>query len=160
MKTRIEAPAGLPFVDIERDFDAPRELLYRAYTEPELIAQWLGPRGYEMVIDHWDARSGGAYRYIHRNPAGEEFAFHGVFHSLVIDHMVQTFEFEGAPGHVSLDALVFEDLGGGRTRIRTHTVFQTVEGRDGMVAAGMERGVVEGFDRLDELVGRLAAPTH
>jgi uncharacterized protein YndB with AHSA1/START domain len=154
--TTITAPAGLPFVDIEREVAAPRELVYRAYTEPDLICQWLGPRGYVMTIDRWEPRAGGVYRYIHTNPAGEAFAFHGSFHSLDIDSMVQTFEFEGAPGHVSLDALVLEDLGGGRTRIRSHSVFQSVEDRDGMVEAGMARGVEEGFDQLDELVGRLA----
>lgn len=155
--TTISAPPGLPFVDIEREVDAPRELVFRAYTEPDLLCQWLGPRGYAMTVDRWEPRPGGAYRYIHTNPAGESFAFHGSFHSVSIDDMVQTFEFEGAPGHVSLDALVLEDLGDGRTRIRTHSVFQSVDDRDTMVAAGMARGVEEGFDRLDELAGRLAA---
>lgn len=155
--TAISAPAGLPFVDIEREVAAPRELVFRAYTEADLVSQWLGPRGYRMTIDRWEPRAGGSYRYLHTNPTGETFAFRGSFHSLDIDSMVQTFEYEGAPGHVSLDALVLDDLGGGRTRIRTHSVFQSLEARDAMVAAGMARGVEEGFDQLDELIGRLVA---
>jgi len=157
VKTQISAPAGTPFVDTEREFDAPAELVHRAFLEPDLIVQWLGPRKYEMVIDKFDARAGGAYRYIHRN-AEAEWAFHGVFHSLAIDNMVQTFEFEGYPGHVSLDQVVIEDIGGGRSRIRGHSVFQSVADRDGMIENGMSDGVEEGYDRLDELMARLAEP--
>ena len=157
MKTVINAPAGVPFVDTEREFDAPPELLHRAFLEPELIVQWLGPRKYKMTLDQWDARPGGAYRYVHGNEEGE-FAFHGVFHSTDIDNMVQTFEFEGWPGHVSLDQLAIEDLGGGRSRIRGHSVFQSVADRDGMVESGMGEGVEDGYNRLDELVAKLAQP--
>ena len=157
MKTTITAPAGVPFVDMEREFDAPAALVHRAYLEPELVTQWLGPRKYEMVLDKWDARAGGEYRYVHRNAEGE-YAFHGVFHSMGIDNMVQTFEFEGVPGHVSLDQLVIEDLPGGRSRIKSHSVFQSVADRDGMVEAGMGDGVDEGFDRLDELLEKLRQP--
>ena len=157
-KTQISAPAGVPFVDIAREFNAPRELLYRAYSEPDLVKQWLGPRRLEMVIEKWEARDGGSYRYIHRDAAGNDFGFHGVFHSTAIDNMVQTFEFEGVPGHVALDQLTFEDLGGGRTMVRTHSVYQSIEDRDGMVGAGMAEGVNEGFDRLEELLERMAVP--
>jgi uncharacterized protein YndB with AHSA1/START domain len=156
-KTTISAPDGQPFVDIEREFDAPAELVYRAYIETELITQWLGPRKYEMSVDKWDARAGGEYRYVHRD-ADSEYGFHGVFHSMDIDNMVQTFEFEGAPGHVSLDRQAIEDIGGGRSRVRGHSVFQSVEDRDAMVQAGMGEGVEEGYDRLDELLARLAQP--
>ena len=157
MKTTITAPAGAPFVDMEREFDAPAALVHRAYLEPELVTQWLGPRKYEMVLDKWDARTGGQYRYVHRNAEGE-FGFHGVFHSMDIDNMVQTFEFEGVPGHVSLDQLVIEDLPGGGSRIKSHSVFQSVADRDGMVEAGMGDGVEEGYDRLDELLEKLQQP--
>ena len=157
-KTTITAPAGVPFVDIEREFDAPAALVHRAYLDPELVTQWLGPRKYEMVIERWEARAGGAYRYIHRDDAGNEFGFHGVFHSSDPDNMVQTFEFEGMPGHVSLDRLELEDIGGGRTRAHVHSVFQSLEDRDGMVQAGMGDGVNEGFDRLDELLLKLKQP--
>jgi uncharacterized protein YndB with AHSA1/START domain len=157
-KTQIDAPAGVPFVDITREFDAPLELVRRAWTDPDLVKQWLGPRKYEMVIEQWDARAGGAYRYIHRDDAGNEFGFHGVFHSSDPDNMVQTFEFEGAPGHVSLDKLELNDLGGGRTRAHIHSVFQSLEDRDGMVQAGMGDGVNEGFERLDELLAKMPMP--
>ena len=157
-KTQISAPAGVPFIDIEREFKAPPDLLYRAYSEPDLVKQWLGPRKYEMVIEKWDLRDGGSYRYIHRDDAGNAFGFHGVFHSTAPDNMVQTFEFEGMPGHVSLDKLSLEELGDGRTLVRTRSVFQSVEDRDGMVQAGMGDGVNEGYDRLEELLERMAVP--
>jgi len=155
--TKITAPEGQPFVDIEREFDAPRELVLRAYREPELIKQWLGPRQYEMRIDRWDARDGGEYRYVHTDGTNE-YAFHGVFHSFDMDSMVQTFEFEGAPGHVSLDTQVLEDLGNGRTRVKGHSVFMSVADRDAMVEAGMKVGVEDGFNRLDELLPTLRTP--
>jgi len=157
-KTQIDAPAGVPFVDITREFDAPLELVRRAWTDPDLVKQWLGPRKYEMVIEQWDARAGGAYRYVHRDDAGNEFGFHGVFHSNDPDNMVQTFEFEGMPGHVSLDKLALEDIGGGRTRASIHSVYQSLEDRDGMVQAGMGDGVNEGFERLDELLAKMPLP--
>lgn len=153
--TRISAPARLPFVDIEREFDAPRDVVFRAHTEPDLLAQWLGPRQYEMVVDRYEVRDGGTWRYIHRG-GGEAYAFHGVFHGTPTpDLMVQTFEYEGAPGHVSLEALTMEERDG-RTIIRGHSTFQSVEDRDAMVEAGMEVGIREGYERLDELVARLA----
>jgi uncharacterized protein YndB with AHSA1/START domain len=156
-KTKITATPGEPFVDIERELDGPRELVYRAYLEPDLVKQWLGPRQYEMVIDQWDARAGGSYRYVHSDGTSQ-YGFHGVFHSMDMDNMVQTFEFEGAPGHVALDTQVLEDLGDGRTRVKTHSVFQSVADRDAMVEAGMGDGVEDGYNRLDELLARLRAP--
>jgi uncharacterized protein YndB with AHSA1/START domain len=157
-RTQIDAPAGVPFVDITREFDAPLELVRRAWTDPDLVKQWLGPRKYEMVIERWEPRAGGAYRYIHRDEAGNEFGFHGVFHSSDPDNMVQTFEFEGVPGHVSLDKLALEDIGGGRTRASIHSVYQSLQDRDGMVQAGMGDGVTEGFERLDELLAKMPLP--
>jgi uncharacterized protein YndB with AHSA1/START domain len=154
--TRIDAPAGVPFIDIEREFDAPRTLLYRAYTDPELLKQWLGPRKYAMVVDRWEPQDGGRWRYVHKDGTSE-YGFHGVFHGAQsIDGMLQTFEFEGAPGHVSLESVKFEERGG-RTIIRNHSVYQSVEARDAMVAAGMGEGLNEGFNRLDELIERLTA---
>jgi len=156
--TEISAPDGLPFVDITREFDAPRELVFRAWTAPELVVQWLGPARYVMEIERWELRDGGRYRYVHRDPDGTAYGFHGVFHGEPsLDNMVQTFEFEGAPGHVSLDALTLEDVGR-RTRARTHSVFQSVAARDAMVQAGMADGVNEGFERLDGLLAGLASP--
>ena len=159
--TNTSAPAGVPFIDLTRDFDAPRDVVFRAWTEPELVRQWLGPNRYEMVIDEYDVRDGGRYRYVHRDPDGNEYGFHGVFHGAPsADGFVQTFEFEGAPGHVSLDKLVLEDLGNGRTRARIHSVHQSVEARDAMVASGMETGLNEGFARLDGLLETLKSPVH
>lgn len=149
----ITAPEGLPFIDIEREFDAPVEAVFRAHKDPELIKQWLGPHGYEMEIDHYDFTSQGGYRYVHRNPDGEEFAFNGVFHVVRENEFaVQTFEFEGYPDVVSIESVRFEDLGNGRTRLRVHSVYPSLEARDGMVASGMEKGVREGYERLEKLV--------
>jgi uncharacterized protein YndB with AHSA1/START domain len=156
-KTMISAPSGVPFIDTEREFDAPPELVHRAFLEPDLIVQWLGPRKYRMTVDKWDARPGGEYRYVHFNDEAS-WGFRGVFHSMDIDNMVQTFEFEGYPGHVSLDRLAIEDIGGGRSRVRGHSVFQSVADRDGMVENGMGEGVEDGYNRLDELLAKLAQP--
>lgn len=153
--TNVTADPGVPFIDITREFDAPPDLVFRAHTDPDLLVQWLGGDKYEMIVDRYDVRDGGTWRYIHRDGQGNDWAFHGVFHGTPTpEGMVQTFEFEGAPGHVSLDTLTLEDLGG-RTRVRIHSVHQTVEGRDAMVASGMEAGLSAGYRRLDELIARL-----
>ena len=156
--TNVIAEPGSHQITVERELNAPRELVYRAYTEPDLLVQWLGPRRFEMTIDRWDLRDGGTYRYVHRDSEGNEFGFHGVFHGdPAPDHLVQTFEFEGYPGHVSLDTLTLEERDD-RTIIRTNSVFQSIEDRDGMIAAGMEGGMNEGFGRLDELLERMQVP--
>ena len=155
-RTRIDAPAGVPFIDVEREFDAPRDLVFRAFTEPDLLVQWLGPRKYAMEIDHYDVRAGGSWRYVNRDDAGNEWGFHGVFHGDPSpDGFTQTFEFEGAPGNVALDRLVLTEHDG-RTTVHTHSVYQSLAARDAMVAGGMAEGMNDGFDRLDELLGRLA----
>lgn len=157
----LTAPAGVPFIEFSREFDAPRDLVFRAWTEPGLLVQWLGPRRLTMIIDEYDVRDGGRWRYVHRDADGTDYGFHGVFHGTPTpDRMVQTFEFEGAPGHVSLDEVVLEDLGGDRTRVRGRSVHQSVEARDAMVQSGMETGLGEGFERLDQVLGRLTAPVH
>ena len=156
--TQIDAPAGVPFIDMTREFDAPRDLVFRAYTDPELLAQWLGPRKYRMTVESWDVRDGGKWRYIHSDEDGNSFGFHGVFHGdQTPDGMLQTFEFEGWPGHVSLESLVFEEKDG-KTVLRNHSVYQTVEARDAMIESGMESGVNEGYDKLDELLAKLRQP--
>ncbi len=155
-KTQITAKPGIPQILVEREFDAPRDLVYRAWTDPDLLSQWLGPRNLTMRIDRFDLRDGGTWRYIHTDPEGNEFGFHGVFHGTPSpDGMVQTFEFEGAPGHVSMDTLTLEERDG-KTIARTNSVFQSVEARDAMVASGMEQGMNEGFERLDELIATMA----
>jgi uncharacterized protein YndB with AHSA1/START domain len=153
--TQLIAEPGMPQVVITREFDAPRELLFRAYTDPELIVQWLGPRALTMTVDRHEARDGGRWRFTHRDADGNEYGFHGVYHGTPsLDGIVRTFEFEGAPGHVSLETATFEERGG-RTLLRLNSVFQSVEDRDGMVQSGMEQGVNEGMERLDELLARL-----
>lgn len=152
--TRITAPAGLPFIEMERTVDAPSALVYRAHTDPALLVQWLGPRRYEMRIDRFEVRDGGTWRYVHVDGA-REHGFHGVFHGTpsVEGGIVQTFEYEGAPGHVSLDRLTLEEHDG-QTTIRVHSTFEAVADRDAMIANGMEHGVEDGYARLDELVAR------
>ena len=157
-KTQIDAPAGVPFIDIEREFDAPRDLVFRAYTDPELLVQWLGPRKYKMTIESWEPRDGGKWRFIHSDDEGNAYGFHGVFHGeQTPDGLLQTFEFEGAPGHVSLEKLVLEERDG-KTTVRNHAVYQSIEARDAMINSGMESGMNDGFDRLDDLLARLRQP--
>ena len=152
----ITAPEGVPFIDIEREFDAPVAALFRAHSEPELVRQWLGPNGYEMDIERWDFTSGGGYRYTHKDGKGGEYGFRGVFHVVrENDFAIQTFEFEGYPDVVAIESLTFTDLGDGRARLSIHSVYPTVESRDGMVASGMETGVVEGYARLEKLAADL-----
>lgn len=155
--TQIIAEPGTLQIETLREFNAPRELLFRAYTEPDLLVQWLGPRGLTMDIDYYDLRDGGAWRFIHRDADGNEYGFRGVFHGApsLDNGAVRTFEFEGMPGHVSLETLTFEERGS-KTLVRTNSVFQSVADRDGMVQSGMESGVNEGYERLDELIASLA----
>lgn len=152
--TEITVVPGLPFIDVRREFDAPRDLVFRAHTDPELLVQWLGPRRLTMAIERFEARDGGTWRFVHRDVDGTEYWFHGVFHGTPsLDGIVQTFEFEGAPGHVSLESLSFEEHDR-RTVIHGHAVYQSVAARDAMVESGMEGGMNEGYERLDELFAR------
>jgi len=156
-KTIVTAEPGVQEVFITREFDAPRELVFKAHTDPDLYVQWLGPRGYEMKLESFEPVSGGKYRYTHKDLDGNEYGFHGVFHEISEELMIQTFEFEGLPerGHVTLDTMRLEELPGGRTKVTIQSVFQSVEDRDGMVQSGMERGVREGYERLDDVLAKL-----
>lgn len=156
-KTAIMVEPGKQELFITREFDAPRALVYKAHIDPELYVQWLGPRGYEMILETFEPHSGGRYRYIHKDKDGNEFGFHGVFHEMSEDLLIQTFEFEGLPepGHVVLDTMRLEELPGNRTRATIQSVYQSVADRDGMVQSGMERGVNEGYERLDELLAKM-----
>jgi uncharacterized protein YndB with AHSA1/START domain len=155
--TIITAEPGKQELFITREFDAPRELVFKAHTDAQLYVQWLGPRGYEMVLETFEPYSGGRYRYIHKDQDGNEYGFHGVFHEISEDLMIQTFEFEGLPekGHVVLDTMRLEALPGDRTRITIQSVYQSVADRDGMIQSGMEHGVNEGYERLDELLAKM-----
>jgi uncharacterized protein YndB with AHSA1/START domain len=152
----VTAPEGLPFIEFDREFDAPVEAVFRAHKEPDLVKQWLGPGGYDMDIDSYDFRTGGRFRFVQRNNEGEEYAFNGVYH-VVRDNefAIQTFEFEGFPDVVSIESLTFEDLGDGRSRVRGHATYPSLEARDGMVSSGMESGMTEGYERLDKVLTSL-----
>lgn len=149
----LSVPEGEPFIDFTREFDAPVAAVFRAHSDPTLVAQWLGPNGYEMDVEVYDFRTGGRYRYTHRNPQGDEFHFNGVFHVVRENEFaIQTFEFEGQPDVVSIESIRFEDLGDGRTRLTGHAAYPTQEARDGMAQSGMENGMSQGYERLDALV--------
>ena len=151
---QLDIPDGVPWVDFTREFDAPVSAVFEAHRDPDTVRRWLGPRGYEMVIDRWDFTTGGGYRYVHRDPEGAEYGFRGVFHTIRENEFaLQTFEFDGAPDQVSLEFMWFEDLGDGRSRLRGRSIGRSVEGRDLMVESGMEQGMAEGYERLDEIVG-------
>lgn len=150
---KVTAPAGLPFVDIEREFDAPVAAVFAAHRDPALVAQWQGPDGYEADMRQWDFRSGGAWHYVQRDPEGNEYEFRGTFHTVRENEIaIQTFEWLGAPDAVSIETMRFADLGGGRSRISGRAVYPSVEARDAMVEHGMETGMREGYDRLEGLV--------
>ena len=151
-ETQIAADPALPTIVITREFDAPPERVFRAYTDPELLIQWLGPRRLTMRIERFDCRTGGSYRYLHLDQDGTEYGFFGAFHEVrPHERIVQTFTYEGVPDGVSLETALFEDLGG-RTRVTTTSVVDSMEARDGILASGMEVGLTEGYERLDELL--------
>ena len=157
-KTIIAAEPGKQELFIIREFDAPRELVFRAYTDPAIYAQWLGPNGLTTTFDVFEPISGGKYRFIQKDQDGNEFSFHGVTHEVLPpERIIGTFEFDGLPetGHVILETTRFEALPGNRTRITSQSVFQSVADRDGMVQSGMEQGVVEGYERLDEILAKM-----
>lgn len=157
-KTVITAEPGKQELFITREFDAPRELVFQAHTDPELYTRWLGPRGLTTTLETFEPVSGGGWRFIQKDERGNEFGFHGVYHDVTVpERIIGTFEFEGLPesGHVILETTTFEALPGGRTRITTQSVYRSVEDRDGMIASGMESGVVDGFERLDEILETL-----
>ena len=156
--TKVTAESGKQELFITREFDAPRELVFKAFTDPKLYVQWLGPREMKMTLDTFEPKSGGRWRYIHKDPQGNEYAFHGVYHEVLpSERIIDTFEFEGLPemGHVILQTAKFEELPGGRTRFTGQAVFQSVADRDGMIASGMERGVNDGHERLDVLLEKM-----
>lgn len=149
---RTRSPAGGAHQGVRR----PRELVFRAYTDPGLLVQWLGPRALNVAIDHFDLRHGGTWRYTSSDADGNEYSFHGVFHGMPSpDGIVQTFEFEGMPGHACLETVTFTERAG-TTLLTPRTVFQSARDRDTVLQSDMERGINESMERLDELLGRLA----
>jgi uncharacterized protein YndB with AHSA1/START domain len=149
----ISAPEGQPTIEIVREFDAPVDRVYRAHVDPELVQQWLGPRRLTMRMDHWDIRRGGSYAYTHVDTDGTEYGFWGAVHDARPNELIsQTFGFAGAPDDPSFDKAVFEDLGNGRTRLRVTSVVHDVATRDAFLSSGMEGGMNESYERLDELL--------
>jgi len=151
-ETTVEVDDRVPLVRITRDFDAPRADVFRAHVDPDLFVRWNGPCGLETRIERYDCRTGGAFRYVMVRD-GFEAGFHGSFHEVRADELiVQTFTYEGVPDGVALERLVFEDLGDGRTRLVATSLVDSFEARDAFVASGMESGVREGYEKLDELL--------
>ena len=141
---------------MHRTFNAPRELVFRAFSEPELVAKWWGQRSSQTIVETYDFQPGGAWRMIQRNPDGQEYAFRGSFLEIVNpSRIVQTFEFEPMPGHVATDAMTLTEVDGG-TKLTINSTFQSKEDRDGMLQSGMEAGANESYDRLEELLATLA----
>ena len=153
-ETEIVVDPDVPLVRIIREFDAPPAKVFRAHVDPELVVQWQGPRGIESHVDHWDCRTGGSWRLVHRDDNGE-YGFHGCFHEVSETRIVQTFTFDGQPEDVALETLWFEDLGDGRTRLHVQSLVDSFEGRDQWLASGMEVGVEDGYAKLDTLVAEL-----
>jgi uncharacterized protein YndB with AHSA1/START domain len=150
-KTEFVIKPGVQEITMIREFDAPRDVVFQVMMDPNAIPKWWGPRAYSTKVEKMDARSGGSWRFIHGDDKGNEYGFHGVYHLVEPNHVVQTFEFEGVPGRPALETMKLEDIGG-RTRMVQHSVFLSLEDRDGMVQSGMQGGAEETNDRLAELV--------
>jgi uncharacterized protein YndB with AHSA1/START domain len=155
LKTATVTTPSERTIHIEREFDAPRDLVFATYTKPDLIPEWWGPRGTTTEVVEMDARTGGDYRFICHNSDGSQTGFRGTYREVTApERIVQTFEWEGMPGYVSLETATFEEIGD-RTKVTTVSVFYTTEERDGMLGSGMEGGMNETFQRLDEVLARL-----
>ena len=152
----ISADPDVPIVRIVRDFDAPAELLMRAHLDAELFCRWVGPDGMETETVDWDPTTGGRWRYVARRD-GNEYWFRGCFHEIGERRIVQTFTWEGRPEGVALETLNFEDLGGGRTRLRSQALVDSFEDRDQWLASGMQTGIDQGYAKLDAVIAGLGA---
>jgi len=149
----ITNPKGLPYTEYEREFDVPAAAVFRAHTDPELYRQWIGPRGLATRIEEHDYRAGGSFRFIQQGDDGVEYAFRGSVHTVRENEFIlNTFEYEGWPDVVTLEYTRFEDLPGGRSRLIGRSVYPSLEARERYLADGMEGGMTEGYDRLDELL--------
>ena len=154
MKARITTP-GDRDVRIERIFNAPRERVWQAMTDPELVAQWWG-RGNRLVIEMLELKRGGHWRFVEHSDHGVH-GFEGRFAEVTPpERVVQTFEWDGMPGHTALETMTLEDLGDGRTRLVTTSLFLTAEDRDGMLQSGMEGGLNESYAALDRVLAAMA----
>lgn len=150
--TEIVVEPGKQEIVVTRVFDAPRALVFKAFTDPASIPQWWGPRYLTTTIETMQAKPGGLWRFVQRDAGGNVYAFHGVYHSVnAPEQIVSTFEFEGTPGHVLMETVTLQELDG-KTKITDQSVFQSVADRDGMVQEGMSQGVNDSMERLDELL--------
>jgi len=144
-------------ISMKRTFNAPRELVFKALIDPELVPKWWGQRNSTTIVEALDARPGGKWRFVQQAPDGAEYGFHGEFREVVPPERVTwTFEYEGMPGHVVVETMSLTESGG-KTTITTNSVFDTTEERDGMIQSGMEGGANESYDRLAELLATLTA---
>lgn len=150
----VTAAPGTTTIIVTRSFAATPERLFHAFTDDELQKKWLGPDRLSTDIEVNEVRDGGRWRWVQKDTDGTEYGFRGVYHGepSVENGITRTFEFEGVPGHVSLETVRFTDLGDGRTRVETVSAFSSLEDRDGMVESGMEGGMEEGFVRLDKIL--------
>ena len=156
-KTDLIAEPGKQEFTVTRVVDAPPELVFKAHTDPALLARWLRPKGYTMTVNEMDARAGGSWRFVHSDREGHAYGFHGVHHTVTPGRIDRTFEFEGWPGHVSLETLTLAAQDG-KTKMTVHAVYQSVADRDGMIASDMEEGMSESFSLLDALLKELQLP--
>lgn len=154
--TMVAAQVSTPSereIRIERVFDAPRKRVWRAFTDPALVAQWWG-RGNKLVIERMEVAPGGHWRYVEHSPKGVQ-GFEGRYREITPEkRLVQTFEWDGLPGHVAVDTSVFEDLNEGRTKVVNTSLFHTQDERDGMLKSGMEDGLNESYSALDRLLAK------
>lgn len=141
-------------VVMDRVFDAPRDLVWKTISDPNLIPQWWGPKQFTTIVDKMDFRPGGEWRFVHRDDKGNEFGFHGVYKEITAPSLVSdTFNFEGIPaGHEMVETMTLEDAGEGKTKMTTTSAYANIEDLDGMVGMGMEGGAVETWERLAGLV--------
>jgi uncharacterized protein YndB with AHSA1/START domain len=156
-QTHVLSTPGPREIVTERVFAAPRERVWSAWTDPALIVRWWGLRESETRVDELDLRPGGSWRFVELKDDGSEAAFRGVYREVSPpQRLVYTFEYEGWPGKVLVDTVELEELDGA-TKVVVHSLFHTTEERDGMIEAGMEKGLVQGYEALDELFAELAA---
>jgi uncharacterized protein YndB with AHSA1/START domain len=152
-KAIVTAKPGEPFVLIERDFNAPRDKVFKAFTTKELVEKWWVGPGYDVTVEKFDPQEGGSWKFVQRNDKGEEYPFHGSFHRVSPELTIQTFEFDGMPepGHVSLDKMILTEQDG-KTHMRIESTFMSVADRDGMIASGMEAGMQNTYNQLDKVL--------
>jgi len=154
-KLNLVAEPGKQEIRVWREFNAPRELVFKAFTDPTLVPRWWGPRDFTTIVDRMEVRMGGIWRYVQQGADGDQYAFRGVYHEITpSQRLVYTFEYEGMPGHVLLETVTLEEHNG-KTTVTDSMVFQSVEDRDGMLQADMESGLTDSWDRLTELLPTL-----